>query len=388
VLTRQGLMTVIAGVVLVITGRVFAVTELYVAGAALVLLPLASLIYVRMTQLRLRIGRVVTPTRVHAGDLARVEVRAKNAHNRPTPVLRLRDPVGGTRGAELSLAPLSQGEVARAAYRLPTARRGLVRIGPLEVDIVDPLGLARRSAVAAPRLDLTVFPHVEVISAPKGGGELDPHGSTVHNTLARQGDEFYGLREYVVGDDLRRVHWATSARFSELMIRQDETAWQDRSTVLLDVRRSAHTEQTFEAAVSAAASIVTGAGIARHFVRFLTTAGIDSGFGAGEAHVEAILEHLAVVEPWSLGTLREVLIGLKRGPRGGAFIGVLGRGGAHEIELLASLTRGFRRVYVLAPDVAGSEKSSRRIAIVRYDSSGMGPAWEMVQRSSRVGVAG
>jgi uncharacterized protein (DUF58 family) len=240
--------------------------------------------------------------------------------------------------------------------------------------------------VGAPRLDLTVFPHVEVISAPKGGGERDPHGSTVQNTLSRQGDEFYGLREYVVGDDLRHVHWASSARFGDLMIRQDETPWQDRSTVLLDVRRSAHTEETFEAAVSAAASIVTAAGIARHFVRFLSTSGVDSGFGAGEAHGEAILEHLAVVETWSLGTLREVLVGLRRGPRGGAMVGVLGRGGAHEIELLASLTRGFRRVYVLAPDVAGSERSAHRIAIVRYDNNGIGTAWESVQRATRVGV--
>jgi uncharacterized protein (DUF58 family) len=388
VLTRQGLLTGVAGVVLIIVGRVFAVTELYVAGAALVLLPLAALVYVRMIQLRLRIGRVVTPTRVHSGDLARVEVRAKNAHARATPVLRLRDPVGGTRGAELSLAPLSQNEVARAAYRLPTARRGVVRIGPLEVDVVDPLGLARRSAVAAPRLDLTVFPHIEVISAPRGGGERDPHGSTVQNTLARQGDEFYGLREYVVGDDLRHVHWASSARFGDLMIRQDETPWQDRTTVLLDVRRSAHNDKTFEAAVSAAASVATAAGIARHFVRFLTTAGIDSGFGAGEAHIEAILEHLAVVEPWSLGTLREVLVGLRRGPRGGAFVGVLGRGGAHEIELLASLTRGFRRVYALAPDVAGSERNAKRIAIIRYDATGIGEAWDRIQRGSKVGVAG
>jgi uncharacterized protein (DUF58 family) len=184
------------------------------------------------------------------------------------------------------------------------------------------------------------------------------------------------------------VHLASSARFGDLMIRQDETPWQDRTTVLLDVRRSAHTEETFEAAVSAAASIATAAGLSRHFVRFLSTAGIDSGFGAGEAHVEAILEHLAIVETWSLGTLREVLVGLQRGPRGGAFVGVLGRGGAREIELLASLTRGFRRVYVLAPDVAGSEKPSRRIAIVRYDADGISSSWESVQRPARVGVAG
>ncbi len=67
-------------------------------------------------------------------------------------------------------------------------------------------------------------------------------------------------------------------------------------------------------------------------------------------------------------------------------VGVLGRGGAHEIELLASLTRGFRRVYVLAPDVAGSEKNSHRIAIVRYDHNGIGTAWETVQRATKVGM--
>ena len=67
-------------------------------------------------------------------------------------------------------------------------------------------------------------------------------------------------------------------------------------------------------------------------------------------------------------------------------VAVLGRGGAHEIELLASLTRGFRRVYVLAPDVAGSEKNAHRIAIVRYDQNGISAAWERVQRATRVGV--
>ena len=69
----------------------------------------------------------------------------------------------------------------------------------------------------------------------------DPHAGAEHpNAVARSGEDFYALRPYVVGDDLRRVHWPSTARHDELMVRQDELPWQGRATVLLDVRRGAH----------------------------------------------------------------------------------------------------------------------------------------------------
>src|SRR5262249_37065744 len=159
------------------------------------------------------------------------------------PVLRLRDPVGGTRGALLHLAPLRPGESARAAYRLPTTRRGIIARGPPGLQGGGPFGLAAPSAGAAPGPRLTVDPPLQRIAAPPRGGDRDPHGATANpNVLGQQGDDFYSLREYVVGDDLRRVHWPSTARRDELMVRHDEMPWQDRTTVVLDVRRASHSE--------------------------------------------------------------------------------------------------------------------------------------------------
>ena len=85
----------------------------------------------------------------------------------------------------------------------------------------------------------------------------DPQATARHpNALGRAGDDFYALRPYQVGDDLRRVHWPATAHNDELMIRQHELPWQERTTVLLDVRATAHVRESFELAVSAAASIL------------------------------------------------------------------------------------------------------------------------------------
>ncbi len=99
--------------------------------------------------------------------------------------------------------------------------------------------------------------------------------------VGRLGDEFYGLREYRIGDDLRRVHWASTARTDQLMIRQPENLLQGRLTIAVDLRSTVHDAATLEAALSAAASLVMAGIRSRIHVRAATTSGIDSGFGIG-----------------------------------------------------------------------------------------------------------
>jgi len=145
----------------------------------------------------------------------------------------------------------------------------------------------------------------------------DPLAGTLRpNALGRSGDDFYALRPYVVGDDLRRIHWPSTARHDELLVRQQEQPWQGRTTVLLDVRRATHDLDSFEAAVSAAASIVTANGGRHDLVRMLTTDGVDSGYGSGTSHVQALLEHLAVVQLSGGASLRAVLDLLRRDGQG------------------------------------------------------------------------
>ena len=130
------------------------------------------------------------------------------------------------------------------------------------------------------------------------------------------------------------------------MVRQDEMPWQDRATVVLDVRRAAHSDESFERAVSAAASVVTAAFRFQHHLRLVSSDGVDAGLGNGLGHVEAILEYLATVDASGHGSLRGLLDRLRRSPQAGSLVAVLGKATKNELEALASLRRSFGAVVV------------------------------------------
>ncbi len=349
-LTRQGWLCLWGGVTLLVLARLLGIGELYVFGAVALGLVAVAGLYVRLSRLDLQVDRVVHPARVHVGQVSRVEVRIRNLRSTDTPVLRLRDPVTGTAGAELLVPPLDQGAASVASYRLPTDRRGLVHVGPLQVVIGDPFGLAQASTRAAPRVEVTVYPRVdEVRPVPFTSGN-DPLAGVLHpHALGRAGDDFYALRPYVVGDDLRRIHWPSTARHDELLVRQQEQPWQGRTTVLLDVRRAGHDADSLEAAVSAAASIVTANGARRDLVRLATTDGADSGFGSGSTHMQALLEHLAVVETTGGASLRAMLDLVQRDGQG-ALIVVVGQTAGDELVSTARLRQRFGLVTVVRVD--------------------------------------
>lgn len=320
-LTRQGWLVGLGTVALVFGGRLFGLTELFALGLICAVLLVASALLVGGSRLELEVGRAVHPARVNVGTPTRVELTIRNLRATRTPVLRLRDPVSGTRGADLMVSPLGRGERTIAAYRLPTERRGLVRIGPLDVVVGDPFGLTTLATIAAPTVEVTVYPHIDQIEPlPFTTGHDPLAGARQPNSLGRTGEDFYALRPYVIGDDLRRIHWPSSARHDELLVRQNELPWQGRTTVLLDVRKAAHAGDSLEVAVSAAASIVSATARRNDLVRLVTTAGTDSDFAPGSDHIEAIMEHLAIVPASPSGSLRRSVEMLSRHSTGGALV--------------------------------------------------------------------
>lgn len=320
-LTRQGWLVGLGAATLLIMGRVLGLVELFALGVIAAVLVVGSAILSASARLELEVGRAIHPARVHVGTSSRVDLTIRNLRASSTPVLRLQDPVSGTRGADLLVPPLGRGERTVAAYRLPTDRRGLVQIGPLAVVVGDPFGLTTLATVAAPRVALTVYPHVDQIDPlPYTTGHDPLAGAKQPNSLGRTGEDFYALRPYVVGDDLRRIHWPSSARHDELLVRQNELPWQGRTTILLDVRKAAHSGDSLEVAVSAAASIVAATARRHDLIRLMTTNGSDSDFAPGSDHVEAIMEHLAVVPASSTGSLRRAIEMLSRRSTGGALV--------------------------------------------------------------------
>jgi uncharacterized protein (DUF58 family) len=297
VLTRAG-WAVVGGIVAGIAfGRLFGVTELYVlaavAGAVLVL----ALAWVRRPPPRVVVERHLSPPTVSAGMLGRIQLSVVNQGPRRLPPLTVLDPVEGTIGASMALGPIAPGARQDAGYRLPPLRRGQLHVGPLTAEIVDPFGLARRRVATVAERAITVLPAIDPAPAPPlGGGRHEPLAGLSRRVAAASGvADLVTLRPYVVGDDLRRVHWPATAHADELQVRRDEDRWQGHVAVLLDTRTEAMAPTDFERAVSAAAGIVDAVAASGDRIRVATVAGMDSGMVDAARAGHGLLEDLALV---------------------------------------------------------------------------------------------
>ena len=325
-LTRHGIAATITSVVLVVAGRLFGIVELFVLGAGGAALVIGAALFVGLTRVHLDVVRELRPPRVHVGQPATIHLRVSNRGGRRAPVLALCDAVEGIdRTARVVLAPLAPGQSVTASYSVPSQRRGVLAIGPMDVRITDPFGLASLSSAGAPVAHLVVWPAVErVLALPRSAGEQREADAAPSGTLAQHGEEFFALRPYADGDDRRQVHWRASAKRDDLVVRQHERRASARATVVLDTGAGAYEAGAFERAVSAAASLALACSTARLLVRVMTTAGYDSGFGHDARHVHAVLDHLAVVHQRDLGHLPTLVGALRRpGPDRGEPLAVL-----------------------------------------------------------------
>jgi uncharacterized protein (DUF58 family) len=262
VLTRSGWGAVALVAAALVIGRIFGIIELYVLGVGIASALLVAVVNLSSRPPRLVVRRLVEPSTVQAGDSARVDIQIANAGSRRSPVVQLWEPVGGSGGATMNLAPLRPRERSTAAYRLPTAARGVVRVGPMRARRRDVLGLASRSFVVPGASELLVMPQHTPAPFALGGssGRLGDHLRL--KAHGQSGSEFHSLREYVQGDDLRRISWKASARSNNLIVKETALEGVKRCTVVLDIDAGAYDHDGFERAVSAAASLVTGASAA------------------------------------------------------------------------------------------------------------------------------
>ena len=273
-LTRHGWTAIAASVAAFVIGRVFGLLELFIVGAGLVVAIVVAVIVVRRNLPALHVQRIVRPSTVAVGEPARVDIRVTNVDHRRAPHLQLWEPVGENGGAPMQLAVLAPGESASAAYRVPTTRRGLLVAGPLRAARRDVLGLASRTFTLAGTDDVLIVPQHVHLPFPDAGsaGRLGQHLRM--KAYGQTGSEFHSLREYVPGDDLRRINWKASARSEDLVVRETSIEGVRRCTVMLDTTAAEYDADAFERAVSAAASVTIGA-VAAGIGTRLVAPGID-----------------------------------------------------------------------------------------------------------------
>ena len=200
------------------------------------------------TDLELRPSRMVeggtTPT-------ATLRVRS-GATPMMSPKLTL--PVG-RREVGLRLPFMSPFALRTETVPLPPMPRGVHTVGPVAYEKTDPVGLVSRRFTSGTAVELFVAPRVTELSLFAGGLTNDLDGATSQQ-LSMSDLAFHALREYVPGDDLRHVHWRSSATAGELLVRQYHETRRGHVTILVDDHRDSYRRlRDFELAVSVAASI-------------------------------------------------------------------------------------------------------------------------------------
>ena len=147
----------------------------------------------------------------------------------------------GTHGAGPDHPARPPATRCRTTTRLRCQRRGVYQVGPLVAVAGDPLGLVQRETVVAEPFELLVHPRVELVSdRPLTRQFEDPPIRPPVSKPWPSGLEFYGMREYMPGDDLRRIVWRASARTGKIMVREAEQGITDHITIMLDTDRGSH----------------------------------------------------------------------------------------------------------------------------------------------------
>ena len=334
---------VVAFAVAVLVGQ----RDLLRVGVLLTALPLMSAWVVARGRYRLSCSRQVEPGRVSAGQDAQVVLRLDNLSRLPTGLLLVEDRVPYVLGARprFVLDRVEPRGRRVVTYPVRSDARGRFALGPLSLRLTDPFGLCQLRRSFTAQDVLTVTPVVRPLPAVHLGGEWSGSGESRSRSLAAAGEDDVATREYHHGDPLHRVHWRSTARYGELMVRREEQPWQSRATLLLDTRSGAHRgdgpASSFEWAISAGASL--GVHLARtgYAVRLITDTGASVSSaahdpdGVGGDFEGLLLDALAVVAPSGGAGLRQVGPQLRRGGDT-LLVAVLG---AIDLDQAADLTR-------------------------------------------------
>ena len=286
------------GVLAVVAGRAFGILELYVIGAAAVSAVVVALAVRLVHPSRLSLSRLVSSEMVTVAESVEVTLHITNLARLRSPTVRLNEQVSGEPDARFSLAPVPGTSTATGSYRLQPTRRGVLEIGPTIVSDIDGLGLAHRRRIFGRRTRVVVHPPIETLVSPRlpVGGALSLPSDFHRRSLGLESDEFDVLRPYVEGDDLRHIHWRSTARLDEFTVRRFQPSRPGRMTVIIDTRPPGNLVSLQDRTTSVAASITNAVLRSGDEAQILTTDGRRTPLLSHYSEVGVALEFLALLE--------------------------------------------------------------------------------------------
>ncbi|MET8998419.1 DUF58 domain-containing protein [Amycolatopsis sp. NPDC004169] len=356
-LTRRGGGLLSAAVLCLVAGLVLGFPLLrLVAGAAVAVVVVAVLSCVR--RVSIDVHRELVPDRVERGDAAAATLTLTNRSKRRSSGFTAIDPP--TEEARLAVPPLAPGASKERSYRLPTQRRGVLTVGPLTVRRADLLGLVVAEARGGSTSTLLVHPRRHRVGVSLGAHPRHHHEGVIAPRPMAGSTDLRAVREYVLGDELRHVHWRATAKTGRMMVREYVDPAQPRFTVLLDDRMDAVDEDGFEAAVEIAASLTHASAAAGTQTRLLTTTGLDLHPGGGLPGSRVLQDALCAVEQGGEALNPEVLV--SRCDHGTSLVLL---GGGFETAFVGALRRRAREMTLFDFGAAGTAPVLPGVTVIK-----------------------
>jgi uncharacterized protein (DUF58 family) len=360
-LTRRGRSFVVVGLLALLVAMLAGQRDVMRLALLLLALPVVAAVLVSRARLRLSCERSVEPAQVTLGSPMRGRITLGQDGRLPAGILMLEDEVPRELGPRprflVDKADLSWRR--EVEYPMLGRVRGRFATGPLRVRTTDPFGLVQLDRQFVATSDVMVTPQIFPLSPLRATGGGGSTGEARPHRIGIVGQDDALVREYRRGDEVRRIHWRSTAHRGELMVRREEQAWDPSSRVLLDSRASAHAglglQSSLEWAVSAAASV------ALHF--------LDEGFSVeifeadGPLHVtgsmgqhssasaELVISRLTDLTPRVTSTLHYAVESAVEDRPGQLVVAVLGRLDAADANSLLRLQRNRAQGLALVLDV-------------------------------------
>ena len=385
-LTVRGRSFVAAGVAAIACGLLIPEPDLVRIGLLLLALPVLSAFGAGRARYRLSCVRTVSPPRLPAGQAASLTIRLTNVSRLRTGLLLAEDTVPYALGSRprFVFEGIGAGGSRSFTYHLGSETRGRYTVGPLRVRVADTFGLVSITRAFTTTSLLTVTPRIIPLAQPPMGGFWLGDSELGRRSFAASGDDDVAPRAYRTGDSLHRVHWRSTARYGELMVRREEQHWRNTASLFLDTRRTSYSPALFELAVSAAASI----GV------HLAGEGFDTRLVTAEGEVptqgsfrDTLLDTLAVIRPSRTASIDAALHTLSSG--GGQIMAVIGNVPEAQVREIAAARRGAAGIAIVLAEEGEGTAAARVLAAsgwrvaVAHDAARLTAAWQELHRVSR-----
>jgi uncharacterized protein (DUF58 family) len=384
-LTARGQLALTLGLGTYLAAWAFGAHALYAPAVGLVLAAGVAVVWTRLLARPFRLHRTIDREKPVEGDDVGIVVELEADGGILPASVFLHDPAGGLGERDLNVP--RDGNRLRVAYRVEGVPRGRYRFTDAEVSLEDPFGLSRRDQVLPDTGTLLVYPRLVKLAALFSERGLRSHGAGRILLRRPTGFELHSVREYQDGESLRRVHWPSTARRQQLMVKELEDAPRDEVMVVVDAQSGfgagTPPDSSFDAEVRAGGSILWTHARRGRTARLLVTRGLAAdavSIRSYERDWPRAMEELAAAEQNGRRPLEAYLA-----DEGGAasrasdltIVSAALRPSLVEMLIARSVSRQrVSVVYVELPSFAAGERPAVGVdaAVLRLESAGVAVA--------------